>query len=212
MKKLLVLFALPLLLVSCGKADKQRESSYPEMNATIEPLALTKNAESAIGKFSGTIKTTNGALIGMAADLNEKVSGTVTYSVAPDRTVSTTDEQPNKTFKPFQLGFPQLVAAEVEQTQQVINEGQPNEFTITWFWSVQYYVNPLEIVREGVTAFTFPAAPSVVWMWYRYADWTFNEEQWLTKLHYVEKIRCFKDGQEAVYVADTVGTYTYNYR
>ena len=208
MKKLLLVLAFPLLLVSCGKANAGKEVSFAGMAEKMEaPQALPKALRS-VGKFSGSIKTVNGSLIGMTADINKSVSGNVTYGFdnAGVAQIEGTATQPDQTFKPHQLNYGRLAASTIEEVEQTF---PANGYSVTWHTSAKYYVAPFRIVWELAAYDSNEAGAQAVY--YQCYDMTYNDQQWLTKLHYIGKINYFHNGQAAYYTADTTGTYSYTY-
>ena len=206
MKKLLLVLAFPMLLISCGKANAQQEVTYAGIAAAMEAPQALRRAVKSVGKFSGTAKTQNGQLIGMEADLNNKIGGTCSYSFDnANNAVLETGTQPASTTAPYQFNFARLALS----AQETVEQTAPNGNTLTWFCFSTYYVNPLRVVWELVSAQTNAAGGQA--LYYQKYDLTFNKDQYLSKCDYVGKINYFQDGQAAFYVCETTGTYSYNY-
>lgn len=195
MKKLLLVLAFPLLLVSCGKANQQEEVTFAGMCAAIKVASATKKPTKAVGKYSGTA---NG----------NKVNSTITFT--PDGAGGISQDKPLPTAvgtqKPGQLTFAVLAAAGQDTFEQQV-PGSTD--TVTWFLFSKYYVNPFRLVTEAVYA-NSPSA-NVQNLFYQKWDYTFNSEQWVTKLHYEARVNRFADGSETSYVWDLLNTFTYTF-
>lgn len=206
MKKLLLVLAFPMLLISCGKANAQQEVSYAGIAAEMEAPQALRRAVRSVGKFSGSRKTQNGQLIGMQEDMNQNINGTCTYSFNNNNEgVLDTGTQPPSTSAPYQLNYAKLAATAKESVEQTAPNGQ----TLTWLAFSSYYISPLRVVLELVSAQANASGGQAVY--YQKFDLTFNKEQYLSKLEYTAKINYFQDGQAAFFVAQTTGTYSYTY-
>lgn len=195
MKKLLLVLAFPLLLVSCGKANQQQEVSAGRLAAEMKVPSATKKPTKAIGKYSGTA---NG----------NKINSTITFTpdgaggIAQDKDLPTAVG----TQKPAQLTFALLVYASQDTFDQQV-PGTSN--TVTWNLYSRFFINPFGMVIEAVHAQN--ALDGSQNVFYQKWDYTFNSEQWVTKLHYEARVNSFRNGQQTTYVWDLVNTFTYTF-
>ena len=207
MKKLLLVLAFPMLLISCGKANAKQEVTFARVAEEMEAPQVLKKALKAVGKFSGSVKTLNGALIGMSEDINNSISATLTYTFDNDGVAHIeSGVKPTGAIDPYQLKYGGLALS----AQSTIHQAFPaTGYEVDWLANARSYINPIGIDWELVAYDTNASGGQAVY--YQRFNLTFNEDQWLTKCHYIAKINYFENGQSAYYVCDTTATFSYTY-
>lgn len=138
MKKLYLLFALPLILVSCTNKNQQRKVSKAEFIESWKAQQSNRTPRFAVGHYSYSYDSYNMVVLG-STDEHEKEDDTVRYTFANDGTF-TYDHAPQYSdySKPFYFSAESII--ETEDTYDQYGGCMIFEF----------YVNPLTIVMSIV--------------------------------------------------------------
>ncbi len=199
MKKSLVLaFALPLLLVSCGKTIKIKSVSKSEFVQHYKAPETCRKPTKAIAKYTYKFDTTGMEIFG-ETNQHESKKDRVLFTFNPDGTFTpdhvtslSSVENPSQ----LDLNSSGIISAENQYDQY------------GGFLYYEFFINPL---RVKYSAFFIDFAGPNSGTKLDTFDYTYNSDMWLTKFTYTITIKGYVGSELATETLKTTTTISYTF-